>query len=108
THNQPHVARAVVEDIEARFQRAGRAPLSGETHTLRLAKREHTPLAEVMSALFVLHRRRSLVGLALMTAQAFFYNAIFFTYALVLTDFYGVPGTRVGLYLLPFALGNFL
>ncbi len=43
-----------------------------------------------------------------MTAQAFFYNAIFFTYALVLTDFYGVPGDRIGWYLLPFALGNFL
>jgi MFS family permease len=43
-----------------------------------------------------------------MTAQAFFYNAIFFTYALVLTDFYHVPGAHVGWYLLPFALGNFL
>ena len=59
-------------------------------------------------ALFVTHRRRSFVGLALMTAQAFFYNAIFFTYALVLTDFYHVPGGEVGRYLLPFALGNFL
>jgi MFS family permease len=43
-----------------------------------------------------------------MTAQAFFYNAIFFTYALVLTDFYHVPGDQVGWYVLPFAAGNFL
>ena len=43
-----------------------------------------------------------------MTAQAFFYNAIFFTYALVLTDFYGVPGDHIGWYVLPFAAGNFL
>ena len=43
-----------------------------------------------------------------MVAQAFFYNAIFFTYALVLTDFYGIPGDHVGWYLLPFAAGNFL
>lgn len=42
-----------------------------------------------------------------MASQAFFYNAIFFTYALVLTDFYGVPGNKVGWYLLPFAIGNF-
>jgi MFS family permease len=49
-----------------------------------------------------------LVGLSLMVAQAFFYNAIFFTYALVLTDFYGIPGDHVGWYLLPFAAGNFL
>ena len=54
------------------------------------------------------HRQRTLVGLALMAAQAFFYNAIFFTYALVLTDFYGVPADHVGWYILPFAAGNFL
>ncbi len=43
-----------------------------------------------------------------MVSQAFLYNAIFFTYALVLTKFYGVPSDRTGLYLLPFAVGNFL
>jgi len=49
-----------------------------------------------------------LVGLSLMAAQAFFYNAIFFTYALVLTDFYAIPADHIGWYLLPFAAGNFL
>jgi MFS family permease len=54
------------------------------------------------------HLRRTLVALSLMTAQAFFYNAIFFTYALVLTEFYGVRADHVGWYILPFALGNVL
>jgi MFS family permease len=54
------------------------------------------------------YRQRSLVALAMMVAQAFFYNAIFFTYALVLGRFYGVPDDRVALYLFPFALGNVL
>lgn len=48
-----------------------------------------------------------MLGVALMTAQAFCYNAIFFTYAMVLTKFYQVPTGRVGLFILPFALGNF-
>jgi MFS family permease len=43
-----------------------------------------------------------------MASQAFCYNAIFFTYALVLGRFYAVPPEDVGLYLLPFAVGNFL
>ena len=43
-----------------------------------------------------------------MAAQAFFYNAIFFTYALVLTDFFGIAVDAIGWYLLPFAAGNFL
>jgi MFS family permease len=54
------------------------------------------------------YRRRTLVGLALMIAQAFFYNAIFFTFALILTDFYGIASNQVGWYILPFAAGNFL
>jgi MFS family permease len=48
-----------------------------------------------------------LLGLVLMAAQAFFYNAIFFTYALVLGKFYDVPSGRVGLYMFAFAIGNF-
>ena len=75
---------------------------------VRLRARAHTPLSEVMHTLIHRHRPRALVGLALMTAQAFFYNAIFFTYALVLTDFYGIPASQVGWYILPFAAGNFL
>jgi MFS family permease len=70
--------------------------------------RDHTPLAEVARTLFVAYRERSLVGMTLMIAQAFFYNAIFFTFALVLTDFYGIASDHVGWYILPFAAGNFL
>jgi MFS family permease len=54
------------------------------------------------------HRHRSILGFVLMLTQAFFYNAIFFTYGLVLMRFYDVPAQKVGGYLLPFALGNVL
>ena len=65
-------------------------------------------MGEVVHTLFVTHRPRTLVALALMSSQAFFYNAIFFTYALILTDFYGVPSNTIGWFILPFAAGNFL
>ena len=96
-------AGAIVADIE---HRAGATAPTGPLKTLTLTPRDHTPLAAVFDALFRTFRQRSLVGLALMAAQAFFYNAIFFTYALVLTDFYHVPNDHVGWYILPFALGN--
>jgi MFS family permease len=108
THGEPHEARTIVERIETRFRDAGHRLGDEALGRLRLRTRGHTPLAEVFHAIFTLHRRRAFVGLSLMTAQAFFYNAIFFTYALVLTDFYHVPGDHIGWYLLPFALGNFL
>ena len=75
---------------------------------IRLRSRDHTPLAEVFDTLIRRHRVQTFVGLTLMAAQAFFYNAIFFTYALVLTKFYSVSTGAVGWYILPFALGNFL
>jgi len=105
THGRIEEARAVVATIEARVHAA---PAGGDLPRVRLRARKSTPLAQVARTLFVAHRRRTLVGLSLMTAQAFFYNAIFFTYALILTDFYGVPSGDVGEYLLPFAAGNFL
>ncbi len=65
-------------------------------------------LRDVARVLLRRYPQRSAVVLALMVSQAFFYNAIFFTYALVLTRFYGVDAARIGLYILPFAAGNVL
>ena len=112
-HGHPDRADAIVRDIERSV--TGRPQDQSERDTpqrawpkLRLRMRDHTPLREVARTLFGSYRQRSLVGLALMVAQAFFYNAIFFTFALVLTDFYGIAADQVGWYILPFAAGNFL
>jgi MFS family permease len=104
-HGHPEQAGEIVAEIEKSAQRSGNARPAMKI-TLRM--RSHTPLRDVAQTLFVTYRTRSLVGLALMTAQAFFYNAIFFTYALVLTDFFGIASNRIGWYILPFAAGNFL
>ncbi|HZR71461.1 MFS transporter [Bradyrhizobium sp.] len=104
-HGRPDQADAIMRDIERSVTRRD-APHTWPT--LRIRMRDHTPLREVAHTLFKVYRERSLVGLVLMIAQAFFYNAIFFTFALVLTDFYGIPAGDVGWYILPFAAGNFL
>jgi len=108
THGRAEEARAIVSDIEAQFVRQGHILSAEPLPLIRLRARSHTPLSEVFATLFHAQRQRTYVGLTLMAAQAFFYNAIFFTYALMLTDFYGVPAESVGWYILPFALGNFL
>ncbi|KTC25789.1 MFS transporter [Pseudomonas marginalis ICMP 9505] len=106
-HGRSNEAQKIVEQIEVGLERQGHVLSAVAGRPLRLHVRDHTPLGEVAKTLLVTFRQRSLVGLTLLTAQAFFYNAIFFTYALVLTDFYGVPAERVGWYVLPLALGNF-
>jgi MFS family permease len=105
THGRAEEARRVIAGIEARFDAL---PPAHDLPRVRLRTRRTTPLREVAQTLFKRHRQRTLVGLSLMAAQAFFYNAIFFTYALILTDFYRVPSDHVGWYILPFAAGNFL
>jgi MFS family permease len=107
THGRAEEAERVVAGIE-RWAYGMAAVPAGELPRVRLRARSHTPIREVMVTLMRRHRQRTLVGLSLMGAQAFFYNAIFFTYALVLTDFYAIPAENVGWYILPFAAGNFL
>jgi len=106
-HGQPERARAIVADIERAVTGRAPDPAAQALPKIRLRMRDHTPLREVAHTLFSLYRRRALVGLVLMVAQAFFYNAIFFTFALVLSDFYGIAADRIGWYILPFAAGNF-
>jgi MFS family permease len=112
-HGYPDRAHAIMADIERSVAGPVQDPNQPEPNQHALAKiklrmRDHTPLREVARTLFHDYRLRSLVGLALMIAQAFFYNAIFFTFALVLSDFYGIAPDKIGWYILPFAAGNFL
>jgi MFS family permease len=107
-HGRPEQALAIVDEIERSVIGKVQDPRRHAWPKIKLKMRDHTPLREVAHTLLSVYRRRSLVGLALMIAQAFFYNAIFFTFALVLTDFYGIGSDQVGWYILPFAAGNFL
>ncbi len=105
-HDRLGEAEAVVGEIERRAARGRLPALSGAP--IRLAVGARTPMLRMVRAIVRDYPRRALLGLTLMAAQAFFYNAIFFSYALVLKRFYGVPAGSVGWYILPFALGNFL
>ncbi|HKF21044.1 MAG TPA: MFS transporter [Candidatus Angelobacter sp.] len=106
-HGREREAEQVIDQIEHRVTQHPES-LPQPRGWISIRPRSHTPLSEMWRAVSVRHRRRSLLSFALMTSQAFFYNAIFFTYALVLISFYGVAPQRVGLYLFPFALGNFV
>jgi MFS family permease len=103
-------AARVVDAIERQVRGApSRIDARGASPQAPPAHRTLPSLAEVARVLRrAPYARRSAVVLALMVSQAFFYNAIFFTYALVLTRFYAVPDARVGLYIIPFAAGNVL
>src|SRR5438477_428429 len=105
-HGRPNEAEKILDDVEQSM--AADALLPHDAPPTRVRTRTHTPWREIWNTIVHEHRRRSFLGFVLMLTQAFFYNAIFFTYGLVLTHFYDVPAQNVGGYLVPFALGNVL
>ena len=109
THGDPEQADRVVAEIEQRITDETGAKLPPvPPESLRLRRHQGDWFLPSLRVLVTEYRKRTLVGIVLMASQAFCYNAVFFTYSLVLTKFYGVPGTAVGWYILPFAAGNLL
>jgi MFS family permease len=109
THGEEEEAERIVCQVEDEVRRENRHKLPPpKGKPLIIIVRHRTPWKEIWQAMVHTHGQRSVLGLSLMIAQAFFYNAIFFTYALLLVNFYKVPAQRVGFYLLPFSLGNLL
>jgi MFS family permease len=107
-HGYAKHAEDVVADVEAEIAKRTGQTLPPVDEYLTIKPRRSYGLAIVFETMLGKYRRRSLLGFVLIASQAFLYNAIFFTYALVLTQFYNVPSRDTGIYLLPFAAGNFL
>ena len=107
-HGRNAEAEQIVTEVECKMASSPEMLPAHNAPPTRIRTRTHTPWSEIWNAIVHEHRRRSLLGFVLMLTQAFFYNAIFFTYALVLIRFYSVPEKSVGGYLLLFALGNVL
>src|SRR6516162_7190566 len=107
THGRIAEAERVVSAIEERAG-LGRDRPAAVRAVIRLSLSARTTTADIVRVLLASYPKRTILGLTLMASQAFCYNAIFFTYALVLTRFYKIPSGSIGLFMLPFAAGNFL
>jgi MFS family permease len=102
-HGHVTAAQTTMADIETRVG----AP-AGAFEPVAVKVFGTVGLRHLLRTLFVRYPRRTILGATLMLAQAFFYNAIFFSYGLILQRFHGVEADDVGLYIVPFAIGNFL
>jgi MFS family permease len=107
THGRAAEAEQVVDDIEAAVRKQHPVLPEPEGAPIVIEQRRRLSFLSIARYVIQTYPQRGLLGLALMTGQAFLYNAIFFTYTLVLTDFFGVSAKTAPLYLIPFAVGNF-
>jgi MFS family permease len=109
THGQVHEAEAIVQAIEAKVSQDEGLETLPEAHgSITVHRRAHATFRTVIHELFRSYPQRTVLGITLMVTQSFMYNALSFTYPFVLTKFYDVPSSTIGLYILPFAIGNFL
>jgi MFS family permease len=93
--------------IEREVERSGQTltPVE-ESQAIEIKPSKSHGYLSLVNVLFTRYPSRSVLGASLMITQSFLYNAIFFTYTLVLTRFYGVHATAAPLYLIAFAVGN--
>lgn len=107
THGRSDEAETIMQDIEEKVKRQ-HGILAKPEWTIVIDEKRVVGFGQIVGTMLRTYPKRTTLALALMVTQAFLYNAIFFTEALVLTTFFGVPPANVGYYIFPFAVGNLL
>ncbi|MBD5831073.1 MFS transporter [Janibacter melonis] len=110
THGHGEEAEKVVSAIEEQVQAEGKTlpHLDEEKDGMWIKAREGLTPKQLSYVFFQMYPTRTVLGATLMITQSFLYNAIFFTYSLVLQNFYDQTPSSAALYFFPFALGNLL
>lgn len=107
THGQGEEAERIVDDIEASVEKQGVTlkPVD-ESKAMLVKAKDSVPFKVLLDVFFKRYPSRTALGLTMMVTQSFLYNAIFFTYALVLQNFYHLDKSAAAIYFVPFAIGN--
>ena len=97
--------RLIEQEVEASGQQLAAVD---ESKALEITPAPSYGYLTLLRVLFAHYPSRSALAATLMITQSFLYNAIFFTYTLVLTKFYQVPAANAPIYLIAFAVGNLI
>jgi len=106
-HGREQAAEESIKQIEHEVEQSGRSlPPVDRSKEMEVTPAERIGYVALARVLFREYPSRAILGASLMISQSFLYNAIFFTYTLVLGKFYGVPSAATPIYLIAFAVGN--
>jgi MFS family permease len=107
-HGREEEAEAIVRDIEKAVESESDEHLEEPDQTITVRQRESIPFREIAKTAFQRYPRRAILGLALFIGQAFLYNGVTFNLGTLYTTFFGVSSSFVPVFLIVFAVGNFL
>ncbi|MFE2995422.1 MFS transporter [Nocardia sp. NPDC059246] len=106
-HGHARDAEQSIAEIEREVEATGVSlPPVDESRAMAVKPADRIGYLALTRVLFREYPQRAILGASLMISQSFLYNAIFFTYTLVLGKFYGVPSGSTPIYLIAFAVGN--
>jgi MFS family permease len=106
-HGHEAAAEETIGYIEHEVRESGtHLPQVDENKAIDIKPAEYIGYLALAKVLFRDYPQRAVYGATLMITQSFLYNAIFFTYVLVLTNFYGVDSKKAPVFLIAFAVGN--
>jgi MFS family permease len=107
-HGQEEEAERIVRSIEQGIEGDTDEQLGEPDQTITVRQRESIPFREIAKTAFQRYPRRAILGLALFIGQAFLYNGVTFNLGILYTTFWDVSSSFVPVFLIVFAVGNFL
>jgi MFS family permease len=107
-HGREEEAEAIVRNIETAIEKETGEHLDEPDRTITVRQRETIPFREIARTAFRRYPRRAVLGLALFIGQAFLYNGVTFNLGTLYSTFWKVSSSYVPVFLIVFAVGNFL
>jgi MFS family permease len=107
-HGRDEEAEEIVRSIEQGIERDTGEKLEDVEDSIKVRQRERIPFRMIAHTAFSLYPKRAWLGLALFVGQAFLYNGVTFNLGTLFSTFYGVSSGFVPVYIIIFAVGNFL
>jgi MFS family permease len=107
-HGREREAERLVEGIERDVERDTGEELEPVDQTLTIRQRDTIGFLTIAKTVFTIYPRRTVLGLSLFIGQAFIYNAVTFNFVNIMSKYYGTSSSSGPVYLIPFAVGNFL
>ena len=107
-HGREEEAERIVSDIEEDVEEETGQELPEPGDSITVRQRETIPFRTIGRTALKVYPRRALLGLALFVGQAFIYNGVTFNLGTLFTTFYDVTSSFVPVFIIIFAIGNFL
>jgi len=107
-HGREEQAERIVDDIERDVEARTATELSEPDKSITVRQRRTIPFRTIAATAFQVYPKRTVLGLALFVGQAFIYNGITFNLGTLIGNFYDVASGLVPVFVVCYALGNFL